>query len=87
MEGNTARALRAFTPRLGPDDDRRRRSWARRDFLYRRGGFLRQPTPSARAVEMWNHLLDDHDGDTASALGELVATLVDAGLLTEERLV
>lgn len=28
MEGNTARALRAFTPRLGPDDDDRRRSRA-----------------------------------------------------------
>lgn len=86
MEGNTARALRNYTPRIGNDGGRRDQH-ARMNFLWRQRGFLRQPERSRKGAEMWNALLEDHDGDTASALGELVAVLVDAGLLGKERAV
>lgn len=87
MNGSaTARVLRSYSPRIGHDDRPRRDGEARRSFLRRRRGVrLQMPEATGQYTDLWEALLVDHDGDQAEALGELVAVLVDAGLLGEKR--
>lgn len=87
MEGNTARALRTFNPRIGHDDRRQGDNNARRGFLLRRSPIIREGYASARGVELWKGLVENHGGNLESALGELLAVLLDAGLMTEDRAV
>lgn len=63
-----------------PDSRRRQPQWLRLHHLRRRRAMR-----SAEAGEVWATFLAVHDGDLEAALGELVAVLLDADLIAQER--
>ncbi len=64
------------------DDSRRRQQphWLRLHHLRRR-----RAAHSGQAAEVWETFVLAHDGDTESALGELVTVLLEAGMIAPER--
>lgn len=45
----------------------------------------RQPLDTGLAVALWTTFLDSHGGNLEAALGELVASLMEAGVLEEQQ--
>ncbi|MDP9388177.1 MAG: hypothetical protein M3Q48_09780 [Actinomycetota bacterium] len=45
----------------------------------------RQPLDTGLAVALWNTYMDSHGGNLEAALGELVASLMEADLLEDQQ--